>query len=173
MTDITRAYKAGPSLRAIGQQNDRLMLGTRALSYGLIAIHGTNAENVKTTNAVEFCIDGVMYSKAAASEIDISGLDVIDEQGAASAMTAQATAKDRIYLLALDKDGNIHVVQGQDVDTGADCFCPGCPALHAPFAAVKVANATGSDFTFGTTDLDTSGITDTYFNLSVVPSGAL
>lgn len=172
MSDITRAYKAGPSLGGIGGQNERLMLGTRALSYGNLAIDA-NSENVQTGNAVEFCIDGVLYSKAAVAEIDISGLDVIDEQGAASAMTAQATATDRIYLLALDASGNIHVIQGQAVATGEDCYCPGCPADHAPFGAVKVANATGSNFTFGTTGLDTSGITDTYFNLSVVPSGAL
>lgn len=173
MTDITRARKVGPTLGGIGGNLERLMHGTRTLTFATLAIDGTNAENVQTGNAIDFCIDGVLYTKATVAEIDISALDVIDEQGVASAMTAQATAKDRIYLLAIDKSGNIHVIEGQDVDTGEDAFCPGCPADHAPFGAVKVANATGSDFTFGTTDLDTSGITDTYFNLALVPSGAL
>jgi len=35
---------------------------------------------------------------------------------------------------------------------------------------VKVANATGSAFTFGTTALSTSGITDTYFDLTMAPA---
>lgn len=172
MTDITRAHKAGPSLGGIGGQTERLMLGNRALSYGNLAIDA-NTENVQTGNAVEFCIDGVLYSKAAVAEIDVSGLAVIDEQGDTTTMSAQATGYDRIYLLVLNSSGTIKVVQGQAVATGESCYCPGCPAGYAPFGAVKVANATGSNFTFGTTGLDTSGITDTYYNLSGVPAGAL
>lgn len=156
------------SLRNIDHAADR-ELTNRAFTIGVLAIDDSNTENVQTTAAVVFSINGVLYSKAAVAEIDVSGLDVLDESGAETSMTAQVTATDRIYLLILDSGGNIKVVQGEAVATGETCYCPVCPPDHAAFGAVKVANATGSDFTFGTTGLDTSGITDTYYNLSIPP----
>jgi hypothetical protein len=146
------------------------LLGNRALTSGGIVIHGANAQNVKTVSAVTYIVNGVFYSKAAQTEIAVGSLTFLDENGNTSAVTAQADGKDCIYLLALDASSNIRVIQGEDVATGGTALWPKCPPEHAPFGAVKVANASGSDFTFGTTALSAAGVTDTYYDLSVVPA---
>lgn len=171
MTDITRAYTRARSLEDIPGKEERAMLGNRCLGFATLAIDA-NTENVQTGTAFSYCINGIMYTKAAVAEIDVSALAVIDEAGDTTTMSAQATATDRWYLLVVNSAGTIKVVQGQAVASGGDCLIPGCPEDYAPFGAVKVENATGSDFTFGTTGLDTANITDTYMNLSVVPAGA-
>lgn len=172
MTDLARAHNAGHGLRSLDHMDARLTSGNRVYSFGALAIDAA-PENVETTAAVVYCIDGIMYSKAAVAALDISTLDVIDEQGNAAAMTAQADNTDRAYLFALDKDGNVHVIQGQAVAAGANCYCPGCPEHHVGFAVVKVENASGADFIFGTTSLAAAGITDTYLNLSTSPANPL
>lgn len=146
----------------------RQAIANRAYSKGGIAIDAA-PQDVETTAAVDYSINGVMYQLAIQAAIDVSGLGVRTESGETAAMTAQATATDRIYLLVLNAAGNIRVVQGVAVPTGATCYCPRVPPDHAAFAAVKVANASGSAFTFGTTSLATSGVTDTFFDLTMVP----
>lgn len=148
----------------------RQAIANRAYSKGVIAIDGTNAENVQTSAAVDYSINGVMYQLAITAEIDVSGLGVLTEKGATTTMTAQATATDRIYLLVLNTSAAIKVVQGVAVATGETCYCPRVPPNHCAFAAIKVANASGSAFTFGTTSLATSGVTDTYFDLTMAPA---
>ena len=143
--------------------------GSRSFGKAGLAIDATPAD-VETTAAIDYCIDGVMYNLGITAAIDVSGLAVIDSNGAAAEMTAQAKDTDRAYLLVVNAAGTIKVVQGTAVATGATCPCPTCPEGYAPFGAVKVANGTEDDFTFGTTSLATVGITDTYFDLSMAPA---
>lgn len=146
----------------------RSLLGARCYGKAGLAIDATPAD-VETTSAVDYSIDGVMYTLAITAAIDISAAAVIDEAGGTTTMTAQATATDRIYLLVVNAAGTIKVVQGTAVATGATCPCPGVPSGYCAFGAVKVANASGSDFTFGTTSLATANVTDTYYDLSLAP----
>lgn len=142
----------------------------RAWSKGKIAKHATNHENVKTTAAVNFSIAGVTYQKGATGEFDLSALSCITETGAADTLTAQATATDRAYLLVLNAAGTAKIIQGTAVATGGTCVCPGCPESYAPFAALKVANVSGSDFTLGTTALNAANVTTTYVDVSLAPA---
>ena len=142
----------------------------RSWSKGKIAKHASNHENVKTTAAVNFSIAGVMYQKSATGEFDLSALSCITETGAADTISVQATAKDRIYLLVLNTSGTAKIIQGTAVATGATCSCPGCPEDYAPFAALKVANASGSGFTLGTTALNAGSVTTTYYDVSLAPA---
>ena len=144
------------------------LLGSRCYGKAGLAIDAA-PQDVETTAAVDYSIDGVMYTLAITAAIDLSATPVINEAGATVTMTAQATATDRAYLLVVDAAGTIKVVQGTAVATGATCYCPTCPEGYAPFGAVKVANASGSDFTFGTTSLATANVTDTYYDLSLAP----
>lgn len=149
----------------------RQLVGDRSYSKGILAVHGTNAENVKTAAAVDFSVGGIMYTKAATAEFDLSALGVLNEQGEVlAALSSQAAAKDRIYLLVLNAAGTCGIIQGAAVATGTTCKCPGTPPGYAPFAAVKVVNGTASAFTFGTTSLGTSGLTVTYVDLAVAPA---
>lgn len=149
----------------------RQLVGDRSYSKGILAVHGTNAENVKTTAAVDFSVGGVMYTKAATAEFDLSALGVLNEQGEVlAAVTAQAAGKTCNYLLVLNSAGTCGIIQSEAVTNGATCKCPGTPPTYAPFAAVKVVNGTASAFTFGTTSLGTSGLTVTYVDLAVAPA---
>ena len=144
----------------------RHLLGNRCYTKGVLAIDA-NTENVQTTVIVTYSIRGVMYNKAAVAEIDVSALDGLSS-------TALADGYTQIFGLALNAAGTITVVPGDQVLT-AD-ITAGTQVAHWPaaiddatvlFGAVKVVNATGSAFTFGTTGLDTAGITDTYYDLAV------
>lgn len=148
----------------------RSLLGTRSHGKAGLAIHGANVENVKTTAAVNFSIAGVMYQLAITAEIDLSALSCITETGAADTLTAQAKNTDRAYLLVLNAAGTVKIIQGTAVATGGTCVCPGCPESYAPFAALKVANASGSDFTLGTTALNAANVTTTYVDVSLAPA---
>lgn len=142
----------------------------RAWSKGKVAKHATNHENVKTTATVNFSIAGVMYAKTATGEFDLSALSVITDTGATSAITEQATATDRVYLLVLNSGGTAKIIQGTAVATGGTAACPGCPDGYAPFAAIKVANASGAGFTLGTTALNAGSVTSTYYDVSLAPA---
>lgn len=146
----------------------RSLLGARCYGKAGLEINAA-PQNVKITAAVDYSIDGVMYTLAVTAAINLSAATVINEAGETITMTAQATAKDRIYLLVVNAAGTIKVVQGTAVATGATCPCPGVPSGYCAFGAVKVANASGSPFTFGTTSLATAGVTDTYYDLAIAP----
>lgn len=148
----------------------RSLLGTRSHGKAGLAIHGANLENVQTVAAVDYSIAGVMYQLAITAEIDLSALSCITETGAADTLTAQVTATDRAYLLVLNAAGTAKIIQGTAVATGGTCVCPGCPESYAPFAALKVANASGSDFTLGTTALNAANVTTTYVDVSLAPA---
>ena len=149
----------------------RSLLGTRSHGKAGLAIHGANLENVQTTAGIDFSIDGVVYSFGLAGEIDLSALTVIDpDTGDTTTISAQADDTDRIYLLALTSAGAVRIIQGVAVETGETCYCPQCPVTLAPFAALKVANASGSDFTLGTTALNAANVTTTYVDVSLAPA---
>lgn len=155
------------NLQDVGHQDIRHLLGNRAYTIGTLAIDGTNTENVQTTGAVVYSIKGILYSKAAVAEIDISALSGLPT-------TALADGYTQIFGLELDSAGTITVVYGEqrltaDITAGdKELDWPkASDDDHTMFGAIKVANATGSDFTFGTTGLDTAGITDTYYNLAL------
>lgn len=148
----------------------RQLIGDRAYSKGGLADHGTNHENVLTAAAVAYSVGGVMYSKAAQTEIDLSALGVIDESGTTKAIVAQSAGTTRCYLLVLNSAGTIKIVQITGVlPASSSSDCPGCPAGYAPFGAVKIVNGTASAFTFGTTSKTTAGITPTYTDLAIAP----
>lgn len=150
----------------------KTLLGTRSHSKGGLAKHGSNHENVLTTAAVDYSIDGVMYQLAITAEMDLSALTVLDQDTGATltAVTAQATGYDRAYLLALTSGGSVRIIQGTAVAHGATVPCPACPPTLAPFGVIKVANATGSNFTLGTTALNTGSLTVTYSDVSLAPA---
>ncbi len=168
------ANKITAGLSSLESAALQILVGNKSYGKGILAVHATNVENVKTTAAVPFSIGGVMYSLAATAEFDLSALGVIDRKtGAVSAIAAQATGTSQIYLLAVNRSGAAKIIPGEVVSTAAitagtaTLYCPGCPPTLCPFAAIKVVNASGSNFTLGTTLL--SAVTATYFDLSVAP----
>ncbi|MBF0177230.1 MAG: hypothetical protein HQL63_10360 [Magnetococcales bacterium] len=138
---------------------------TRCFSKVGLAIHGTNRENVLTASAANFTIDSQFYTLAAQAEIDISAISGYTP-------TVLATGKSRWYLFCLSTASALSVVEGSVVTSSADAVMPDPGTTVCPFCAILVANATGSNFTLGTTALNTANITATYVDLSRPLSGA-
>ena len=160
------------SLGAIPHQVVKNSVGNVVHGTGICAIDGTNAENIQFTGTPQVSINGIQYTFSAEAELDIS-----TEVDNVADLTAVADGYTVIFVVEVDASQNYTVAQG-DAVANAD-ITAGTKSAHWPVAtgngvaalgAVKVKNATGSDFTFGTTDLDTAGITDTYYNLSHYPS---
>jgi len=153
------------TIQDLGRQSDRDLHGNKVFNSGALAIDA-NPNDVETTAAVNYTIKGIFYQLAAQAAIDLSTLTGLPT-------TALADGYTQIFGLEVNAAGTISVVYGEQISTAA--ITAGTQELDWPvasststvvFAAVKVGNASGSDFTFGTTSLATAGVTDTYYNLS-------
>ena len=130
----------------------REALGTHAFgAAGLV--EGTNANTIKTANAIDFCIHGIIYSKAATDNI------------AMTAAVVQNISTHCMYLISIDKAGAVTVTKGAEAKIADDIFLPSTPADQAVIGAFKIVTDGSTTFTSGTTDLGASGITDTFFDL--------
>lgn len=139
--------------------------GTMCLSKAGLAIGGT-ASKAKTAApngaGVDFAIDGILYHLADADDcIEFDDLTQTDETTC-------------LYLVCVDSSGTITVVQGDEVDN--DDLTAGTEVLHWPtptedtcaIGAIKI-KCDGTAFTGGTTGLDDSDVTDTYYDFMCVP----
>ena len=144
--------------------------GTICLTKAGLAI-GTTASKAKILSSpdgkgVEYAIKGLLYHKDDADDaILFTGL-------------AQADLTTCLYLVCLDKDGTVSVVQGTAV-LSAD-LCAGNAVLHwpepaadtCPIGAIKLAMSGGA-FTGAATDLSDASVTDIYYDFCLVPEAPL
>ena len=130
-------------------------------SVGL-AIKAAESADAKTANAVAQCISGVINSLAAIATIDLSALSGTSiPDGSGLLIVLFANASDTVSAIESDVT----------TDTAAIAVPDYAPAGLAPFGAIKIVNGSGSAFTVGTTALDTSDVTVTYYNLSWIAPG--
>lgn len=169
--------------KAFWHKGARSQVGSKVVNGRTgIAIDETNAENVKAAGEVHFTIaatGGIVYTDATAStQIDISGLTTVHadnvetsdylgnktRQNAAGLVVA--TANQVYVVFTLDKDGNEYATAGQIVSTSATARRPVMDLTNqCAWGEVLISNASGSDFTIGTTALSASNVTDTYNSL--------
>jgi len=142
----------------------RNLLGNRCFTKGLLAAGSNTAKLKTTTNTVEYCIDGILYEKAATDDLFVF-----------TTVTPQADLTTCFYAMCLDKNGASVVVNGTPVLTskvaaGTDrAMIPEIPATACMIGAVKVV-ASGGAFTPGTSAVATAGnFTVTFYNLSCTP----
>lgn len=150
--------------------NDNPRNATMCLSKAGLAV-GTDGATIDIAApngaGVDFCIKGIMYHKADTASI------------AVTAATAQAELTSCLYLVCLNSAGTLSTVKGTEVLTAdfvagdAVLDWPAVPDGKCAIGAVKVDCAEGYTFTAGTTLLSATGITDTYYDLCVVPSAPL
>jgi len=117
---------------------------------------------------IDFVIDGIFYHKA-----DFTTNAPLSEAAAQGLLTTC------LYLVQIDADGAITSVKGRAALTaklvdGSDVLeWPRPAAGKCPIGAVKVAVTTTYNFTAGTTALDATGVTETYYDLFHVPTNPL
>lgn len=120
---------------------------------------GTNANTLQVATAFDYTVANVLYTKAITDNI------------AMTAAAEQAISTYCIYLCSIDSSGAVTVTKGSEVATDISVL-PAVPASECAFAAFKIATDGSTTFTSGTTDLGAAGITETYYDLSFVNSGA-
>lgn len=129
---------------------------TRVLNAGGLAIKTTSSAVVKTVNTVFFLAGNKFKSLAAADMPALTG--------------TIPTAYTSVYAFQVDSAGTTSVVKGNNVLTATGLSLSDLPVTDktkAVIGLVVVANATGSDFTGGTTALDTASLTVSYLDGSV------
>jgi len=117
-------------------------------------INGTNAYDAETNNALTYCIDGAFYSKAAITTVDLSATTYAT--GGSLVIADDETAE--VYCL-INSAGTVSTYLLRSTETWA----PADGTLV--FGKIVILNESGSDFTVGTTELSTSGVTDTYVDI--------
>ena len=115
-----------------------------------------------------FAIKGIIYTRAGAATV-----------APLTAATAQGLLTTCLYLICLDSSGTLSSVKGTAVLSAA--LAAGTAVLHwptpaadtCPIGAIKVVTANAANFTAGTTALDATDVTETYYNLLLVPEAPL
>jgi hypothetical protein len=174
------------TLKAQTSYDQRRLLGDRCYVFSTLAINAGGAATVKTTGAVIYSVDGVMYSKAALSAQVITithdqlGRDVSTQPSWAKYIQPVSTTA--YYLLGVNAGGTVCTVQGgyagqtltlngaPYVSAGA---MPELPAGYAPIGVIKIAPTVAATFDPGTTLLDAANVNATYFNVSTLPTATL
>ena len=138
------------SIRRFNKQGQRDAVSTLCLAAAGVD-EGTNAATVKTTNAIAYSINGVIYSKAAEDNVSLSGAVIPDGSSG-------------LFLVAVNAAGTVSFVQSESVVTGNALYLPDAVDGTAVIGAIKVATS-GADFTPGTTDLSAAEVTATFYDL--------
>lgn len=155
-------------LTSMGQR----MIGNMVTGKPVLAINGAGAATVKTTNAINYAIDGIAYSKAA---LAAQALAVIP---GAAAFSVQPVSTTVYYVLAVNNAGAIGVVQGTYVGQSlavpgvgqGDGIVPDVPLGWVPFGLIKITTNSSTTFTPATTALDAAGLTVSFYDLQVLPT---
>lgn len=132
-----------------------------ALSSAGLA-EGTNANTFQIANTVTYLSDGVFKSKSATDNLAFS-----------SGHTALPASSLCLFGVWLDASGNVTTNQGPIVTS--DLTRAPVPKIEPEktlIGLIKVETSSSGAFTPGSTDLGAAGVTDTYFNCSVMPGEA-
>jgi len=143
----------------------RSLLGNRCFTKAICATGSTATKVKTTTNTVQYCIDGILYEKAATDDLFVF-----------TTVTPQPNLTTAFYAFCLDKNGASVVVNGDPVLTAsiaagsAKAVIPAIPDTACLVGAVKVV-ASGGAFTPGTSNVATAGnFTVTFYNLTSTPA---
>lgn len=143
-------------LRDVNSAALRQLIGCQVYGKAGLA-EGTNANTFKTTNAVNYSIDGVVYAKAATDNIAFAAVS-------GSVFAAQAAGETRYYLFQIDSAGAITVKQ-----SAAGGEIPAVDASRCALGAMKIVCNNAATFTPGSTDLGATDVVDTFYDFGVMP----
>lgn len=174
-------------LGGITNASIRDTVGSYSNGGGVLAVDGTNVENLQTTGAVVHYCNGVkMTDLATIAEWDLSAAVVLSAKdgtvlAAPKAHPALAAGDDPqtiVYIFACR--GNVPYIIEESLDSAASASADNlqrlsCPKDYAPFGAVKIvqtptASVGVAAFQLGVDDLTgITGRTTTVYNLSHCP----
>ena len=132
----------------------------------------TDDQDLVTTVALMYTINGILYTLAAQTTIDISGTTAGEAATAAEEGAIQAADTYCAYLLTVDALGTVDCLKGTDAATAALALAalPEPAEDTCPFGIWVVANTT-NPFIAGTTKDSATGVTMTFYDLFDIPPG--
>jgi hypothetical protein len=142
---------------------------------------GTNAGSVKTTNAINYAINGIVYAKAATDNQTLAASTTTGPLNATTTTYVQPLNTTVYYVVCYDSAGTLSMYQGsyagQDLGGGAkgDGSIPDVPSTVCPIGMFKVTSSTLA-YTIGAATALTSGNygTVTFYSLSgAIPVGSV
>lgn len=161
----------------------RKVIGNMTHSAPILAINAGGAATVKTTGAIVSSFDGIMKSKAALSAQSIAVTHDFNGKPVASGFPAYAQPAGTrvVYVLSVNAAGNVAVSQGtyagQRIAHRTDKSLlfdgtgdvPAEPDGYTAFGAIVINLAGAATFTPGTTALDATNVTATFYDIAVLP----
>lgn len=172
----------------IFQAGVRQALEAVSVSAHVLAATGGATATVATTGAVVSRIGGITRSRAALAAQSLAPTHDIFGN-ASTAVYAQPIGSTAYLVLGVNAAGTIAVVQGtfagQNLTSAptagigalanmganlvGDGSIPSLPDGFAPLGLIKVVSASAA-FTPGTTNLNTAGLTFTFYDIGLIPS---
>lgn len=123
-----------------------------------LAAQATADPDIKTVNNIYFVDAADKIQVLTAAKIDISAVTGYTP-------VALPTAQQKIYLVTVDATtGAVGITDG--VAHASAAVMPATPTGKIAIGWFKIVNTSGGNYTPGTTNMDTVGITDTYGDLS-------
>jgi len=156
----------------------RDLLGNMAYSKAALAI-GTTKSAINTTAALNYTVNGVMYTKAAMTSQALTGYSRDGKQlGNTYVQPANTTV---FYTISINAAGTtVAATQGTyagqpltspaygGVSAVGDGLVPNAPDGFTPFGVIKVVTGSAT-FTLGTTLFDAANLTSTFYDVGVLP----
>ena len=123
-------------------------------------LKGGATADAETNNAIMYKVAGDLYSAAATATIDLSGATL-----PSGGSLVIADGSKNIVTVTVDTSGTYTAYVGTSATTLAS-IVPYEDDYNgeAVVGYIVIENETGSDFTIGTTGLDTANVTDTYLD---------
>lgn len=141
--------------------NELVNSGYAGFSAAVLA-EGTAANTFKTTATFTYTNDGVFKSKAATDNLPFS-----------SGHAAVPPSSICVFGVWVDAAGAVTTTQGVIVSSdNVRGPMPPVKPEHTLVGLIKVLTDSATTFTPNTTDLGAAGVTDTYFDCSVLPGEA-
>lgn len=174
------------ALKDVQHGEIRRIIGNACASKATLAINAGSAATIKTTGTTNYTIDGIWYAKAAlsAQAIDITHDCFGNAVGGANLSEyTQPAGKTVYYLVCLNAAGTVAIVQGNysgqslafpdlsKVLTGTGEI-PKEPSGYTAIGMFKVVTAGVATFNPGSTALDATDVTVTYYDVARLPATA-
>jgi hypothetical protein len=139
---------------------------------GLAGVAATDDQDVLTANAIDFVINGKVYTLAITAVIDLSATTAGLAATAATAGAIQAGGMYAAYLLTVNAAGTIDCLKGADATTAALALAvlPAPAVDTCPFGIFVVTNTTNA-FIVGTTKDSATGVSFAFYDICDIPSG--
>lgn len=133
-------------------------LATRCLSAAGLVIGSSDPAKVKIANTVTYLVNGVFKSKTTAEVTMPAGMT----------MASTTAIRERYGVITLPAGGTPTVTPGTMAGSGLAVLpaTTDLPADEAIIGYIKVVAAANTVYTAGTTNMDASGITTTYFDVA-------